>query len=80
MDSVDLEMEENVSLKLWVKLRCSPRYTQIVPKWHLDGQLAGTDFFNTRAWHNAQKKFPSLPGAGLDGFGLLRNGGKRTVG
>ena len=24
---------------------CSLRYTQIVLKWHLDGQLAGPDFF-----------------------------------
>ena len=31
---------------------------QIVPKWHLDGQLAGTDFFNTRARRDAQKRFP----------------------
>ena len=56
--------------------RCSLRYTQIVPKWHLDGQLAGTDFFNTRGRRDAHKKFPFLPGANSDGFGLLRNGGK----
>ena len=28
-------------------LMCSPRYTQILPKWPLAGQLAGTDFCNT---------------------------------
>ena len=32
-----------VRLKLWVKPGCSPRYTQTVPKWHVDGQPAGTD-------------------------------------
>ena len=36
-------------LKLWVKLGCSPRHTQIAPTWHLAGQLAGPDFFNTPA-------------------------------
>ena len=61
MDSACLEMEENICLKLWVKLGCSPRSTQIVPKWHLDGQLAGTDFFNTRARRDTQKKFPFSP-------------------
>ena len=76
MDSAFLEMEENVCLKLWFKVGCSLRHTQIVPKWHLDGQLAGTDFFNTRARCDAEKKFPFLPGANLGGFGLLRNGGK----
>ena len=35
-----------MSLKLWVKLGCSPRFTQMVPKWALAGQLAGTDFGN----------------------------------
>ena len=35
-----LEMEENICLTLWVKLGCSPRCTQIVPKWHLDGPCA----------------------------------------
>ena len=57
---------EAMSLKLnnfpscvsdWVKLGYSPQYTQIVPKWHLAGRLAGTDFFNTRARHNRQKNF-----------------------
>ena len=41
--------------KFWVKLGCSRRYTQIVPKWHLASQLAGPDFFNTRARRDAQK-------------------------
>ena len=42
-----LTMEEKVHLKLSIKLGCSPRYTQLVPKWHLAGQLARTIFFNT---------------------------------
>ena len=50
-------MQENVCLKLWVKLGCSPRCTQMVPKWHLDGQVARTDFFNARAQRGAQKNF-----------------------
>ena len=76
MDSACLEMEEKVCLKLWVKLGCSPRCTQIVPKWHLDGQVAGRDFFNTRVRCDAHQKSPFSPGANLGGFGLLRNGGK----
>ena len=72
-------MEENVCLKLWFKVGCSPRHTQIVPKWHLDGQPAGTDFFNTRAHRGAQKKFLFSPEANFGGFGLLSNGGKRML-
>ena len=49
----------------------------MVPKWHLDGQVAGSGFFNTRVRRDAQKKPPFSPGANLGGFGLLRNGGKR---
>ena len=41
-DSACLEMDKKVFLKLWVKMEGSPRYTQIVPKWHLAGKLAGT--------------------------------------
>ena len=77
MDLACLEMEENACLKLWFKVGCSPRHTQIVPKWHLDGQPTGTDFFNTRVRRDARKKFPFLPGANLGGFGLLSNGGNR---
>ena len=57
VDSACLEMEEKVYFKLWVQPGCSPRYTQIVPKWHLAGQLAGTDFFNTRSRRDAHKHF-----------------------
>ena len=57
LDSACLEMQENVCLKLWVKTGCSPRCSQMVPKWHLDGQVLGTDFFNTRARRDAQKSF-----------------------
>ena len=39
-----------------VKLGCSPQCTQIVPKWHLAGQLPGTDFFNAHVRRDAQKK------------------------
>ena len=38
-----------VGLKLCVKLGYSPRSPQMVPKWPLAGQLAGTDFGNTRS-------------------------------
>ena len=76
VDSACLEMEEKVCLKLWVKLGCSPRCTQIVPKWYFDGQVAGRDFFNTRVRCDAHQKSPFSPGANLGGFGLLRNGGK----
>ena len=69
LDSVCLEMEENVCLKLWVKLGCSLRYTQIVPKWHLDSQLAGTDVFNMRTRHDTQKKVSVFAGTNLGGFG-----------
>ena len=69
MDSACLEMEENVCLKLWFKVGGSPQHTQIVPKWHLDGQPAGTNFCNTRARRDAQKKFPFSLGADLAGFG-----------
>ena len=44
-------------LKLWVNLGGSPRCTETVPKWHLVGQLAGTNFFNMRARRGAQKNF-----------------------
>ena len=72
-----LSGEEDACLKLWVKLGCSPRYTQIVPKWHLDGQLARTDFSNTQARRNAQKSIRFSRERILCGFGLLRNGEKR---
>ena len=74
MDSGCLELEENVCLKLWVKLGCSPRCTEIKPKWHLDRQVAGSDFLNTRARHDAQKKSVFSLVANLGGFGLLRIG------
>ena len=48
-------MAENVRLHFWVKLMCPRQNTQIVPKWHLAGQLAGPGFFNTRARCDAQK-------------------------
>ena len=48
-----------------MKLGCSPRYAQIVQKWHLDGQLAGIDFFNTCTRRNAQRQFPFSPEANL---------------
>ena len=54
-----------------------PRCTQIVAKWHLDGQVAGSGFFSTRVRHDTQKKSPFSPAANLGGFGLLRNRGKR---
>ena len=41
-------------------------------KMHLDGQVAGSDFFNTHARRDAQKKSPFLPRANLGGFGLLK--------
>ena len=52
MDLVCLEMHEKVYLNLWVKLGCTPRRTQIVPKWHLAGQLANWPevIFSTCAW------------------------------
>ena len=55
MDAACRTMAESVRLQFWVKLVCSRRYTQIVPKWHLAGQLSGPDFFNTRARRDAQK-------------------------
>ena len=60
MDSACLEMEENVCLKLWVMLSCSPRYTRIVSEWQLDGQLAATDFFNTHAYAAQRAKNMSV--------------------
>ena len=58
----------NWTILLWehllMVLGTSPRYTQIVPKWLLAGQLVGTDFGNTRA-----------PGTNLGGFGVVKNGG-----
>ena len=54
-DSACFELEEKVYLKFSVKLGCSPRYTPIVPKWNLAGQLAETDFFNTCVRRNVQK-------------------------
>ena len=54
--------------------RRSPRCTQVVPAWHLAGQLAGTDCFNARA-RRATRKTGSVF-AGCGGFGLLNNGGK----
>ena len=62
-----------------VKLVCSRRYTQMVPKWHLAGHLAGPDFFNTHLRRGAHKSLCFSPGANLGGFGLLRNGGKRAL-
>ena len=54
-DSACLEEEENVSLKFWVKQGCSLRCTQIVPKWPLHGQVAGSDFYDYAcAAHHAQ--------------------------
>ena len=82
VDLACLEMEENVCLKLWVKLGCSPQCTPIVQKSHLDGHMAGSDFSHTHArgatrGATRKKKPPFSPGANLGGFGLLRNGGKR---
>ena len=59
VDPACLEMEEKVYFKLWVKLECSPQQTQIVPKWHFAGQLARTDFFNTRARSSAAMPHPN---------------------
>ena len=55
-------------LAIWVKLGCSPRYTQMVPKWHLAGHLARTDFLQhahvaRHAMHSGGVPFP-LPCAG----------------
>ena len=44
-------------LKLWVKLRCSLRYAQLLPKWHLAGQLAETGFSNVHARWDVLKCF-----------------------
>ena len=57
MGAASLKMEEQVCLKLWVKLGCSRQHTQIVPKWQLAGQLAGTDFVNTDVQCAAQRSF-----------------------
>ena len=75
MDSACLRLGEKVRLKLRVKLTCSPHYTEMVPKWHLAGQLTGTDFFNLRV-HAAQraKMFPFSLGVNLGGVRLLKNG------
>ena len=45
---------------------------QLVPKWHLDGQLAGIDFFNMRARRNARraKKVSVFAGSGFGWIGL----------
>ena len=51
-----------IGLKLRVKLGCTPRYTPMVLKWCLAGQLAGIDFGRARAARRA-KKFPFSPGA-----------------
>ena len=55
MDLACLEMEENVCLKLWVKIGCSPQCTPIVQKSHLDGHMARMDFSHTRARRDVQK-------------------------
>ena len=47
----------------------------MVPKWHLAGQLAGMDFFNTRA--RGANMFP--PQTDLGAFGLLKNEGKSAL-
>ena len=52
--SACFKMGENACWKLWVRLGCSPRYTQIVPEWDLAGQLAGSHFFNTCTRRDAQ--------------------------
>ena len=65
-------------LKLWVKLGCSPRYTQMVPKWHLAGQLAGTDAFNTRARCNSQTSF-RFPWSEFGWIRLAENWVKSTL-
>ena len=49
-------MLQTLSKKL-SRVGCSPRCSQMVPKWHLDGKVAGSDFFNTRARCDAQKSF-----------------------
>ena len=46
MQTSVLALEEKVYLALKVELGCSPRHTQMVPKWHLAGQLAGTEVFH----------------------------------
>ena len=65
-------------LKLWVKLRCSPQYTRIVPKWYLADQLAGTVFFfHTRArGRDAQKRFRFRREQSWVDSALLKNGGE----
>ena len=63
----------------WSKKRLHPRtYTQMAPKWHLAGQLAGIDFFNTRARRDAQESY-LFAGIEFGRFGLLQNWGKSTL-
>ena len=69
MDLACSEMEENVCFKLWFKVGCSPRHTQIVPKWHLDGQRAGADFFQHPRAVRRAKKVSILAGSK---FGRIR--------
>ena len=76
MDSACFKVDEKVYFKLWVKLGCTPRRTQIVPKWHLASQLAGSDFFNTGRQHDAQQKCLFSAGLKLGGFGFLENAQK----
>ena len=77
MDSAGLEMEEKVHFKLWVKPGCSPRCTQIVPNGTWMAKWLDVIVLNTHARRGAQTKSLFLPGANLDGFGLLKKGGKR---
>ena len=86
MGSACLEMGEKVYLKSWFKVACSPRFSQIVPKWHLGGQPAGRDFFNIRVRCNTQKSSGSdrernrVDSAGLDlgGKVYLKSWGRYT--
>ena len=46
----------------------------MVPKWHLAGQLAQTDFGNTHSWREKQKIFRFHRDQMLGRFSLLKNG------
>ena len=78
VDSACSTTGQRVHVKSRVRLGCSPRYTQIVPKWPLAGHLARGDFLNTRVRRDTQMlcRF-RRERLGVDSA-LLRNGGKRA--
>ena len=57
MDPTCQTMGGKAGLKLWAKRGCLLWYTQMVPKWLLDGQVAETDFGYKRTRHSAQNCF-----------------------